>query len=143
MICILEAIIAWVIMLLIGTNLIGFVVRGLLWSPPSIETTNDRVNELLRREILRALIGNVVLTLFSILLTAAFLFALFHFWNISLAAAAGIIMASRIPDLLWEIRNGRKVTRKVCPKGPVYVIALILDLGALVLVWYSLYELTH
>jgi hypothetical protein len=37
MIGVLKAVIAWITLMLVGTNLIGFVVRGLLWIPPHID----------------------------------------------------------------------------------------------------------
>lgn len=138
MLCILKAVAAWVILLLVGTNLIGFVVRGILWSPPPIDAPTDRVQELLRRESARMNVTNAVMTVGSILITAGYLFALLHFWNVGLAVAGGVVMATRIPDLVWEIRTGRKPSRKDRPKGPVYFLTSACDLAALVLVWYSL-----
>ena len=138
MLCILKAIAAWVIMLLVGTNLIGLIVRGLFWSPPSIEGTTDRVREVLHRESSRMSLANSAMTFSGVFVTAAYLFALFHFWNAGLALAAGAIMVSRLPDLMWEIRAGRKPTRNDRPKGPVYFLASTFLWASLVLVWYSL-----
>ena len=137
MICILKAFIAWLIMVLVGTNLIGLIVRGFVWSPPSIKGTTDRVQDVLHRESSRMSLVNLVMTVGSILITAAYFFALFHFWNIGLALAGGTIMVSRLPDLLWEIRAGRKVTRNDHPKGFVYFFTSILLWASLVLIWYS------
>lgn len=140
MLCILKTIAAWVIMLLVGTNLIGLIVRGLFWSPPSIDGTTDRVREVLHCESSRMSFTNAGMTFGSILVAAAYLFALFHFWNAGLALAGVIVMASRIPDLIWEIRTGRKPTRKERPRGPVYFLASTFLWASLILVWYSLCE---
>ena len=142
MLCILKAIVAWVVLMLVGTNLIGFIVRGIVWSPPSVDAPTDRVAELFRRESRRMGFVNGAMTFLSILVTAAYLFALFHFWNVWLAVGGVIVMVSRIPDLIWEIRTGDRVTRTRRPKGPVYIVASAFDWGSLLLIWYSLCERT-
>jgi hypothetical protein len=138
MLCILKAITAWVIMLLVGTNLIGLIVRGLFWSPPSVDAPTDRVQEVLARESSRMSLTNGVMTFGSMILAAGYLFALFHFWNLGLALAGIAIMASRLPDLSWEIRTGRKPAHKDRPRGPIYFLASTFLWASLVLVWYSL-----
>jgi hypothetical protein len=138
MLCILKSIVAWVIMLLVGTNLIGLVVRGLCWSSPSIDAPTDRVQKVLKRESSRMSTTNAAMTIGSAIVTLVYFFALFHFWNSGLALAGAIIMASRLPDLIWEIRAGRKPAHKDRPKGPVYFLASTFLWAALILIWYSL-----
>jgi hypothetical protein len=142
MLYILKAIVASVVLMLVGTNLIGFIVRGIveIWSRPSVDAPTDRVAELLRHEYRRMGVANWAMTSLSILVTAAYLFALFHFWNVWLAVAGVIVMVSRIPDLIWEIRTGDRVTRTRRPKGPVYIVASVFFWGSLLLIWYSLCE---
>ena len=145
--CLVKTLIAWAILMLLGTNLIGFIMRGLLgqwyWTPPAwVDETTDRVKrELYRREYRRVIIGNIAITIFFVVLTVGYLVALCYFWNIGLAVAATLIMALRFPDLIWEIRTGKKVTRGNLPLGSMMdIVALILYPGSLVLVWYSLYR---
>ena len=124
MLCILKAITAGVIMLIVGSNLIGLIVRGLFWSPPTVDAPNDDpVQELLARESSRLSLANRAMTFASVILAAAYLFALFHFWNLGLALAGVLIMTARLPDLIREIRTGRKPARKDLPRGPVYLLA--------------------
>lgn len=139
-ICLVKTIFAWFVLAFVGTTLIGLIVRGLLWSPPVLDAPTDRARELLQRENRRMTSGNMAMTLLGIILTGAYVFALFHFWNINLALAGGILMAARIPDLGWEIRTGNKVTRANRPKGTVYTIATICMWGSLLLIGYSFYE---
>jgi hypothetical protein len=139
-ICLVKVIFAWFVLGFVGANLIGLVVRGLLWSPPVLDAPTDRARELLHRENRRMTFANMAMTVLSIILTGAYVFALFHFWNINLALAGGILMAARIPDLVWEIRTGDRVTRANRPKGTVYTIATICMWGSLLLIGYSLYE---
>ena len=138
MLCILKSIVAWAVLTFVSTNLIGFVVRGILWSPPDVEAPDERVAELFRHETRRMSVGNVAMTLLSILVTAAYLFVLFHFWNVWLAVAALLAMATRLPDLMWEIRIGERVTRRNALKGWLYVATEIVWWGTLPLIWYAL-----
>jgi hypothetical protein len=138
MLCILKTIVASVVLLFVGTNLIGLIVRGFVWSPPSVDAPTDRVAEVIRHESRRMGGTNMAMTILSILATAIYLYALFHLWNVWLAVAGAIIMVSRIPDLLWEIRTGEKVTLTKMPQGPVQIVALVLCWGSYLLVWYSL-----
>jgi hypothetical protein len=142
--CVLKTIVAWLILMFLGTNLIGFIVRGLVWAPPSIDSeTPQVVRELLVRESKRMSVANLFITLLSVLLASAYLFGLFYFWNVLLAIAGGIAMVSRMPDLMWEIRTGEKVRRGTAPKGPLYLVATIADWASLPLIWYALCHWTR
>jgi len=138
MFCILKSIVAWGVLSFVGTNLIGFVVRGIFWQPPHVETPDERTAELFRHETRRAGIGNLAITLLTILAAAAYLFALFHFWNVWLAVAAAILMISRLPDLSREVRTGQRYTRRHGPKGSLYTAAGFVTWATLPLIWYSL-----
>ena len=137
MMCILKTIVAWLILAIVGTNIIGFIVRGLVWSPPSTDQGDEVVQEILLQESRRMGAVNAGLTLVSILVVVPFLFSLYHFWNIWLAVAGGILMASRVPDLVWEIRSGRSVTVTDAPKSLLHLIATIGMWGSLFVIWYS------
>jgi carbon starvation protein CstA len=92
--CILKAIVGWVI-LLVASGMIGlFLRRGLfgVLVPFPAASTNPAVEQALqstRKSFKRAHIAN---TIFSFLVTAAYLWALFHFWNIALAATGLLMM---------------------------------------------------
>jgi xanthine/uracil permease len=138
LLCILKVIVVGLILMLVGTNLIGFIVRGFFWIPPSVDSPTEGVHELLSRESKRMSVANGSITFFSVVLAAAYLSALFYFWNVLLAVAGGLIMASRIPDLVWEIRTGSKVTRQSAPKGLLYILATIIQWVSFPLIWYAL-----
>ncbi|HEY2802054.1 MAG TPA: hypothetical protein VGI85_15800 [Chthoniobacterales bacterium] len=137
-ISIVKAIIGWVVLAFIGTNLIGFVVRGLLWTRRPMDTPTDRVAELLARESRRMSIANVAMTILAFVCVAAYLIAIHYFLGVGVLLAACAIMASRLPDLLWEIGSGPQVTRSNAPKDAGYTVGNILFWGALPLLWYSL-----
>ncbi len=135
---IIKAIVAWFIIMYISINLLGFVVRGLLWSPTSME---EKVAEIVFRDVPNRKpmthASNFVITLIAFVLTAIWFFTLCYFWNIGLVAAACIIMLTRLPDLLWEIKHGVKVTKTTGPKCGNLLIALDVFLS-IPLIWYSL-----
>lgn len=132
--CILKSIVAWGIILLASTNLLGLVLRGLCWSRPSFDReVSDQVNRFLDNESRRLVVSNVIMTLLSVGATAGFLYALFHFWNIGLVLTATMMMLGHLPDLLYEIETGKKN-----PKGLLYTLATLLYWFALPLTWYSL-----
>jgi hypothetical protein len=141
MLTILEAIVGWGIVAFVGTNLIGLIVRGLIWSPPAIEASTERVRELLIQESKRLTASNAAMTVLCLLLAAGYLFALYYFWNVWMAIAAVLIMTSRIPDLIWEIRNGNRISPQNCPRGAFYLFTTLLLWGALPIIWYSFFTL--
>lgn len=141
--CILKAIVAWVILMLVSSNLLGFIARGLLWAPPPVDLPPDSpAHEILSGASKRMSAGNAVITLISIIVAVAYLYALFYFWNALLVVAAVLLMVSRLPDLLWEIRTGKKVTPQSRPKGASYTVITILMWVTLPLIWYALCRLT-
>lgn len=98
---------AWLILILIGINLIGMLVRGL--------TLTSEMKKILAK-------GNPVLrkvaaefykpseekrtNLVALVLIIVFLGILFYFWNIGVVIAAVLVMTARVPDLLWEMKHG-------------------------------------
>lgn len=123
---------------MVGVNLFGFVVRGFFWAAPRVNAPTDRVAQLLNRESRRTGAVNRMMTAFGALAIAAGLFALFWFSGVRLAVATTLIMVSRLPDLLWEIRTGNRVTRHNAPGGSLHTLATVVLVSTLPLVWYSL-----
>jgi hypothetical protein len=135
-ISIIVAIVAWYIIMLISVNLLGHVVRGLLWSPPFAD--DPPLSEELKKLVMTPNL-NFVMTSVAIVLAGAYYFSLYHFWNIGLVVAAGLIMLSRLPGLLWEMMNGGEVYRATRIKlGSLFTaVAFFISIP---LVWYSLYK---
>lgn len=98
---------AWLVLIFIGINLIGMLVRGLVLI--------SEVNKLLAKGsmVFRKVVAEFYkpseekrVNIVMFLLIATFLSILFYFWNIGLAIVATLIMIARIPDLLWEMKHG-------------------------------------
>src|SRR3989344_7490828 len=97
----------WLVLLWASINLIGMLVRGLAiiselgkilakGSPAFKEVAAEfyKPSEEKRTNII------------AIILIIVFLSVLYYFWNIGVVIAAVLIMAARVPDLLWEMKHG-------------------------------------
>jgi len=120
------------LLLLVGTNLIGFITRSLLQTSPK-----NAENFLFDGGISRptTIIFTFLIGLFAFLL---YLYALYYFWNIGVVIAATMVMLARLPDLFFEIKTGQKITFKAMPKRPIDIVCAIIFWAALPVVWYSL-----
>jgi hypothetical protein len=99
--------VAWLVLVYIGTNLIGMLVRGLAltYEMKKILAKGSSPFRKVAAEFYKPSEEKRV-TLTALLLIVVFLGVLYYFWNIGVVAAAVVIMAARIPDLLWEIKHG-------------------------------------
>lgn len=129
----------WFVLMLVSTNLVGYVVRGLF--PPSLPVgdSSDGVTAMLKQEASRYYLASFVIAMLAIGLTCSFLYALSHYWNVGLAIAAGMLMLSRLPDLFWQIQNGIPQSIHELPKTGIYFVANVLMWLAIPVIWYSLY----
>src|SRR6266404_6376839 len=129
--CIIKAVVGWVARLVVS-GMIGLFLRRALFGllvPFPAPSTNPAVEQTLRsthKSFKRAQIAN---TIFSFLVTAAYLWSLFHFWNIAVAAAGFLIMAVVVEHYAQTPRWVRFTADAVL-------------WGSSVLVWYSLCKWT-
>ena len=99
-ISIIKAVIAWFIIVYVGTNLVGFIGRG-FWEKP---LDPNEHHEFLKGEIKKWNNSGVVVTILSILATIGIYFYLYYYWGTLFLIAIILVMISRIPDLYWEVR---------------------------------------
>jgi hypothetical protein len=97
-------------MMFLSVNLLGLFVRGLFVNT-EIERLKREGDDFIKKEIEKSENADKKLNLIAIILIIIYLFALFYFWNIGVVLAAIMIMGGRLPDLIWEIKNGKKMTR--------------------------------
>lgn len=137
-ICIVGVVGGWLVLMLVATNLVGMIGRGLL--QPMVtpeEQAMAQEHEVLRAEVERTRRADRIVTIVVVALTVAFLVFLSSVWNIGVAIAAAFVMLSRVPDLIWEIRSGRKIDRAAMPKGRVYQSANLLNWVAIPVLWFA------
>jgi hypothetical protein len=125
--CLLKALIGWLILLVVS-GAVGLFLRQALFGllvPFPAESTNPAVAAALRDTHRRLKRGNIASTILSFVVSAAYLWAVGHFWNIPLAIAAFLIMI---------------VVVEHYAQTPVWIrfIANAILWGSSVLVWYAL-----
>ncbi|MFL6758482.1 MAG: hypothetical protein ACJ8FR_00735 [Sphingomonas sp.] len=120
--------------------MVGFLVRGFFPNPAMQKLavdSDDFINALAQDHQRSERRMNFV----AAALITAFLFALYHFWNIGLVIAAVIIMAARVPDLIWEIKHGSKLRLIDMRRPRFYILSTVLSWVSLPVVWYALYRM--
>jgi hypothetical protein len=92
--CILKALIGWLVLLVVSGAMGLFLRQGLfgLLVPFPAEFTNPAVAAALRDTDRRLKRGHIAGTIFCFVVSAAYLWDVAHFWNITLAIAAFLIM---------------------------------------------------
>lgn len=133
--------VAWLILMLACTNLIGLLVRGFFTSPEmeNLIAGDDDVSKLLRQDYQS---NNRVANIIALTLIIIFLSALYYFWNIGLVIAALMLMAARIPDLIWEIRHGRNVDHfEMILQPRSYRLISMINYASVPVIWYALYRM--
>lgn len=126
----------WLVLVLVGTNLIGMLVRGLVLIT-DVEDQLSKQNDTFKKiasEIYNPKTERKV-NMIALLLILAYLGILFYFWNIGVVIVALIIMIARIPDLLWEIKHGK---HNIKDMPTVYILTLLILFSTLPLLWYIL-----
>jgi hypothetical protein len=135
--CFIKVVVAWFLLVIIGKNLLGMVVRGSFLFPPISDAAHS---DIVAREAQRLRISGDVITVIFLLLTVAYFIVLYRVWNSGVTLAAVLLMAQRFPSLIYEIRVGRKLTKEETRSGkyPYSRTSIVMSLLALPLLWYSL-----
>jgi hypothetical protein len=133
----LKALIGWTVLMLVGTNLIGFFVRG-LFQQRQMKRTVSQIHEIAAQELKRNMRVNLVLNVLSGAICISFPFTLYRWLGWQVAAAGLLLMMVRLPDLILEIRIGQKLTRETRPRGLIYTVSAMFMWLALPLVYWGL-----
>ena len=139
---ILISIAFYFILMLLSVNLLGLLVRG-FFTNPELEKLKSEGHEFIKQEVKKSQRADKWINLLAFLLILGYLYATFHFWNIGVTAVALVLMIVRLPDLLWEIKTGKKITIGVArsmPKNALYFITTFLTWAALPALYYFLYH---
>ena len=132
------SVIFFFILMYLSVNILGFLVRG-LFSNPELERLKQEGHEFIKNEIKKSEQTNNLINIIAVILFIAYLYTLFHFWNIGVMIAALVIMAGRLPNLLWDIKHGRKTDPKLMKKDFLFYLSSILPWVAFPVLYYSLY----
>lgn len=136
----LISVAGWLVLVYLSTNLLGLFVRG-LFSNQEMDDLRRDGSEFIKKEIEKGDRADKWINVIALILILIYLYSLLHFWNIGVVIAAVMLMASRLPDLLWEIKHGKKLSyteAKALPKDALFFITTFLTFGALPVLWYAL-----
>lgn len=139
---ILISVVFFFILMYLSVNLLGLFVRGLF---PQEEL--NRIKKEAPQFITIAGSDKKYIhqqkrtTIIALILNLAFFYLLFRIWNIGVVATTVIIMAGRLPDLLWDIKHGRRTEPKLMKKDFLYYVSAFLPWVGLPVLYYSLYYL--
>jgi hypothetical protein len=128
--------ISWFALMFVSTNLTGLLFRGLATNAELEELVSD--NEILARHHRNS---ERKTNIISALLIVAFLSMIYYFWNAGLVIAAIMLMFSRIPDLIWEIKSGKKLELADMKKPKLFLLTTAISWASLPVVWYSIYRM--
>lgn len=139
---IVLALVGYFVLMYLATNIIGMVVRGFFKNAELEDMKNNtEVHDFLKKEIRKNDRADIAVTITSIIFCILFLYLVYRYLNVWILAVALVFMAGRIPDLLWEIRNGQKMTKTNMPHKPIYVITGLLDWVMLPVFWWGMFTL--
>ena len=132
----------FLVLLYLSVNLLGLFVRGLFpqqelnrikKEAPQFVTVAGSDKEYIHQQKRT--------TIIALILNIAFFYLLFRIWNMGVVIAVIIIMAGRLPDLIWDIKHGKKTDPKLMKKNALYYISAFLPWLGLPILYYSLYYL--
>ena len=128
---IIAAILGYIVLLIVGVNLIGIVIDGLVESKLRYHETEENISEP----------KSILVTFIFSFITLSYLYALYCFCNIGIVISALLLIISRLPAQILESKIGHNVSLQ--KKRPIDIICSILGFLALPLLWYSLYFLKN
>jgi hypothetical protein len=137
MVCALKALVGWLILWLIGINLIGFFLRGVALLH-NLRDQAEGVEDFIAREYRRRIKFESFLNVLAGAVCIVFPYLLFRWLGWQVAAAGLILMLARLPDLLYEIRSGKRIRRGDMPNSPIHALSIIVMFLVLPLVWWGL-----
>jgi len=138
---ILTSVAFYFVLMLLSVNLLGLFVRG-LFSNPELDKLKQTGHEFIKHEIKKSQRADKLINTVAFVFIITYFYFLLHFWNIGVMLVAIIIMAGRFPDLLWEIKHGKKMTysnANSLPKNALFFITAFLPWIGLPVLYYFLY----
>lgn len=137
---ILISVVFFFILMYLSVNLLGLFVRG-LFPKLELERIKKEGLEHIKQNIGEYQHQQIWITIVALILNLIFFYSLFRIWNIGVVIAVIIIMAGRLPDLIWDIKHGKKTDPKLMKKDALYYISAFLPWLGLPILYYSLYYL--
>lgn len=127
------------VLMYLSVNLIGIVLRCFFIRGLGVDKINNDYKVIIEFNDKK---NQIFLGFIFVLIGCLFLYFLFNKFHFGFALASIIMMSTRVPDLLWEIKKNQKITKKYGPISSSLstTLGLLLELGVAVLVCYSVYK---
>ena len=142
----IVGVVGWFVLMWLTANLLGLFVRG-LFSNPELDQLEQEASEkqdpasrFITSEITADRRANKLINIIALALLVGFFYLLFHFLNMTAVIAAIMLTTGRLPDLLWEIKHGRKLNVRELPKNWVYWTTSFLDWASVPVFLYALMQ---
>ena len=132
------ALIGWFILMFLTTNLLGLFVRG-LFTDSEIDKLGREGPDFLKEEVKKGKRADMVLNVIALVSIVGFFYLLFHFLNMYALLAALMLLAGRLPDLIWEIKHGKKIDVSTMTKNATFYLTSLLDWVSFPVFWYAVY----
>lgn len=143
---ILLTIVFYLVLMYLSINLLGLFVRG-FFTNPELEKLKKDGSDFVKQQVAESEGSDKWLNIIAFLLIVGYLYATFYFWNIGVTVIALVLMLVRLPDLIWEIKHGKKITVNVAKqmrKNALYFITTFFTtfftFAALPALYYFLYH---
>lgn len=132
MMIIIKSIITIIVLMFIGTNLVGMFFRNLILIFSNKNSDSKVLNEIAKEYKTTHLVNLII----SLLLIIIYLFTLNYYFNYIISIVAFVFMLTRIPDLIFQIQTGEKLTKKNRPNRKIDIIFNLIDLLMIPIIWY-------
>ena len=127
------ALIGWFILMFLTTNLLG------LFTDSEIDKLGREGPDFLKEEVKKGKRADMVLNVIALVSIVGFFYLLFHFLNMYALLAALMLLAGRLPDLIWEIKHGKKIDVSTMTKNATFYLTSLLDWVSFPVFWYAVY----
>jgi len=137
-----KTLIAWLVLTFVSVNLLGFFLRGVA-ANSELEIASGDMHHIIKLEARRMIIANRAVNVIALSAIILFVYAMWHFWNIGIALCVMLMMGCRIPDLIWEMNNGKRLEmaemHKPIMHKPIFsTLATLITWMTLPFLWYSI-----
>lgn len=130
------------ILMLICTNLLGMIVRGLYINKQMLSIVLAKDGDTpkdVERKVKQFV--DPKKTILFIAITLVFYYLIYIFLGLLGVIVALLIMAGRLPDLIWEINNGRKISGGDSYDGFLFYASTLLGWAAFPVLWVAIYNI--
>ncbi len=136
---ILIVVVLYFFLMLLSVNLLGLFVRG-LFPQKELERVKREAPQLITESDKEYIHKQKRTTIIALIINIIYFYLLFRIWNVGVVIAVLIIMTGRLPDLLWDIKHGKKTDPKLMKKNAMYYVSAFLPWLALPVLYFSLYR---